>query len=343
MNVLATKPGMTQTTLNENLEHTARHPVLIFGASRAGKSTLIVSFIEALRVSGEVAVSLGDPVLDVSDPRSAEKHTVATRLYERQTYLHDSGIPAPATQVEPFFVPVDVTPKNSQLAPVKFAFLDGRGENYQPNQDENENFYRAFSPEVQDLLENFSHSISIIYVAPYSSGTGHDRDTRDSNFGLLGVIDGYRKVRQMRRSDFHLFLLSKWDQCVSPLDVNGKFESPSAVDVSRVLDERYKQAWGAFQALPLEGPAQGRRAFSQYTAGYFRQSRPAPAPDNLEKAFRRYPRTVLNWLYGNATQFRFAVDNQTFKARKVLFDDVVAPDTSGVSMSERLASWLTAR
>ena len=342
---LATKPGIS-LTLAQNLERTDRHPVLIFGSSRAGKSALIMSFIQALQAGPEISVRLGEPVLDRADPRCEEKHRAARDLYERQNYLVDSGVPLMSTQADPFFIPIDVLPKNSLLDPVKFAFLDGRGEDYEPNIDaasSGGNFFKPFSDDVRDLLQTFSYGITILYIAPYSIGSGHERDTRASNFGLLNVIESYREVRKMRGNDFHLFLLSKWDQFADPMNADALFDRPQPSDVDTVLRDRYQQSWGAFQALPLEGPALDRRAFMQYSSGYFVKGNPQTPPRNFAASFTRYPRTLLNWLYGNARRYRLSNETTSITLRKILFDDVVSPDTTRFTMTEWLASVLTSR
>ena len=341
---LAPKAGVS-ITLAQNLERTERHPVLIFGASRAGKTLMIISLIQALRTSGEVSVHLGEPVLDRADPRSAAKHKAARTLYERQTYTVDAGAAAASTQADPFFVPIDVMPRNSQRPPVKFAFLDGRGELYEPNTAAELDFYKPLNEDVRDLLDNFSYGVTTIYMAPYSMGSEHDRDTREGDHGLLGVLEKYGDHRKMRSNDFHLFLLSKWDQYASPMDPNMLFDRPTPMQVDTVLRERYPLSWGAFQGLPLEGPAEDRRSFMQYSSGYFVKGNPQRPPLNFEPSFARYPRTVLNWLYGNALRFR-AKEIKTgrmYTFRQTLFDDVVSPYATRVSVSEKLASLLTSR
>lgn len=330
-------------SLAQNLEQTGRHPVLIFGSQRSGKSSLIMSFIQTLHETPDIDIQLGAPVLDRADPRCAERHQAARNLYERLAHRYGQGVPLPATQGDPFFVPIDVMPRNSRLPAVKFAFLDGRGEGYMPNHDEKADFYKPLSDDIRDLLQTFSYGITTIYVAPYSMGPGHDRDTADSNSGLMGAIQGYRDHRIMRRDDFHLFLLSKWDQYALLMDPSAMFSHPQPGDVVHVLGQRYKQAWGTFQALPLEGAARDRRAFMQYSSGYFVEGRPQQPPAKFSETFLRYPRTALNWLYGNATQFRMTGERAQLTLRKILFDDVVPPHIPRLSMTERLASLLTAR
>lgn len=342
---LATLPGVargTHVTLAQNLERTNRHPVLIFGSSGSGKSSLILSFIRTLQASRTVDIEFGEPVLDRAHPKSAEKHSEATRFYDWQTYLMDRGEPAHRSGL-PFFVPIDVKPRNSRLPPVKFAFLDGRGEDYQPDENPEANLYKPLFEEIRNLLQTFSYGITIICVAPYSISDGHDRDTRDSNFGLLGAMRGYRELRKLRRNDFHLFLLTKWDQRAPPLDPQEQFDRVYPGDVDTVLQERYRQSWGDFQALPLEGEAKDRRAFMQYSSGYYVDGYPHPPPDSFVRSFEHYPRTILNWLYGNATQFRIANDKKTITLREILFEDVVPPGEPRVTLTDFFAGLLTSR
>lgn len=313
-------------SLAENLDRTERHPVLIFGSSQAGKSSLILSLILGLQTMRDINVALGDPILDPSDARSRAFHQRAKDTYDRAAYELATGKPVGMTTGEPFFIPVDVQPRNSGLDPVKFAFLDGRGEDYQPNEDPNADLFKTLQPEIVDVLSSFPHGISVIYVAPYSISDTHDRDTPGSNFGLLGAMRGYEQLRELRRNDFHLFLLTKWDQFSSPMDARPLFGEASADDVDRVLNDRYPNSWGAFQSMPLEGEAHERRAFMQYSSGYFKDGEYREPPHAFKGTFQRYPRTIMNWLYGNATQASAARHTHTDRLRTALFPDVAAAD-----------------
>ncbi len=330
-------------SLAQSLERTGRHPVLIFGSSKSGKSMLILSLIRALQRSRDIDVELGEPVFDRADPRSKDRHSFAKRFYDHENFRLQRGERIDATQSDAFFVPVDIKPRNSLLPPVKLAFLDSRGEDYEPSQDNHADFYKQLSPEIRDVLQNFSYGVTVIYVAPYSVGSTHDRDTLNSNFGLLGALRGYRELRRLRRNDFHLFLLSKWDQYAAPMDGRPLFDQVDPVDVDTVLGDRYPQAWGDFQSLPLEGEAKDRRAFTQYSSGYFVDGFPATPPASFDASYLRYPRTVLNWLYGNATQFKVTDEERAFTLRKILFDDVVPPTEPRVTLTDRMAALLTTR
>ena len=333
--------GSKYLTLAQNLEAMQRHPVLIFGSSAAGKTQLIISLIQCLQRSGIVDVTLGEPIFDKADPRSAGVHQVAESLYRRSSYDADLGRAIAATQtVEPFFVPLDVQPRDSHHMSVKLALMDSRGEEYAPNADQNQSFLKPLASEIQELLQTFSHGISVIYVAPYSVGSGHDRDTASSNHGLLGVLDAYRKDRSMRDRDAHLFLLTKWDQYAPPMNQKRLFENPWPVDVDHVLRERYDRSWGEFQSLPLDGKAGHRRAFMQYTAGHFINGARSRPPELFASTYDRYSRTLMNWLYGNATLLDVSGQGQDLNIRGILFDEVLPEKVPRLSVSERAASIL---
>jgi hypothetical protein len=249
----------------------------------------------------------------------------------------------PTLEVDPFFVPINIKPRNSGLPAVKFAFLDGRGEAYQPVEDENTDLFKVLGDDIVNLFQSFSYGLTVIFVAPYSIGSGHGRDTTAANFGLLGALRGYRDFRKMRSNDFLLYLLSKWDQYASPVDSNGLFDRVGPADVDRVLRERYGLSWGDFQSLPLEGPARARRAFLQYSSGYFVDGHPRHPPAKFTESFNRYPRILLNWLYGNATQFRITGNGTSTTLRKVLFNDVEPSSSLRLTLSERLLWLLTSR
>jgi len=95
--------------------------------------------------------------------------------------------------------------------------------------------------------------------------------------------------------------------------------------------------------MPLEVPAEGRRAFMQYSSGYFVGGQPRNAPIALAERYLRYPKLLINWLYGNARNFKVRVDDQPAVLRWTIFDDVAGPDEAQVSITDRLARILTAR
>lgn len=323
----------------EKLNRTGYHPVLLFGASRSGKSSLIMSIIRTFQTTPDVNVRLGEPVLDLADPRCKEVHAQAQQYFERGAYIYDQGNALDATRGE-FFIPVDIEPAG--LPSVKLAFLDGRGEYYVPTEDVNAEFYKPMHKEISDLLQRFSYGISVIFVAPYwIEAAEGDKGIREANFGLLGALKQYGELRQTRENDFLLFLLAKWDEFASPMHRGKLFYEVVPADVDRELRKRYAQSWSEFQAIQFQGTRKGRRAFMQYSSGYFIDGQPTPPPENFAAWFERYPRTLINWLYSNALQAQ--ANEHGPVARRNLFKDVVSERPGGDPLAAWLLSVLTSR
>lgn len=304
---------MRRITLGKRLEDTNRHPVLIFGAGASGKSSLILSLINALNIAEEVNVVFADnePIFDDSyGDFQKQRHAIARQFYDWGIYRWTAGQPPLPNIGERFFIPIDIQPRNSLLPPVKFAILDGRGEDYGPNTQMDAeqgmvgDIRRPLGEEIKQLLQEFSHEITIIYVAPFSQHGAASEDTIDANAGLRHAIQEYSaaRVQALRANDSHLFLFTKWDEHAPPLMKGDLFAEPSSLDVADQLRIRYEGAWGQFCGLPVGGPARDRRVFMQYSAGYFINDRLHPPPDLVEETFRRYPRTVANWLYSRAAR-----------------------------------------
>lgn len=330
--------------LAESLRAQNRHPVLIFGASQAGKTEFILSLFEALSASKEVNVALGAPVLP-GHPDEDRVHGLAERLFDWGRWDRREGNQLAGTRVDPFFIPIDVKPKNDRLEPVKLALLDGMGELYEPNLgDRMGSFRRAINPDVLTVLQHYTRGITSIYLVPatlppearYSFGT--------ASFTIDNIIKGYDSTRSddLRQRDFHLFLLTKWDEVVGSKFVR-KFDYLTPEDVESEIESKFPDAWGAFGSLPVDGQAMERRAFMQYCAGYFSDGRVSRPPDNRKASFERYPLTVMNWLYGNATRETIDLEHGTMVLRRILFESVLSPSEPKLSLTDWALRLLTSR
>ncbi|HET9638249.1 MAG TPA: hypothetical protein VFP12_03500 [Allosphingosinicella sp.] len=330
--VKTTQP-MRRITLGKRLEDTNRHPVLIFGTAAAGKSSLILSLINALGNAEEVNVVFADnePIFDDSyGDFQKQRHAIARQFYDWGIHRWTAGQPPLPNIGERFFIPVDIQPRNSLLPPVKFAILDGRGEDYGPNtqldaeQGMVGDIRRPLGEEIKQLLQEFSHEITVIYVAPFSQHGAASEDTIDGNTGLRHVIQEYSaaRVQDLRANDSHLFLFTKWDEHAHPLMKRDLFAEPTSIDVAKQLRIRYESAWGQFCGLPVGGPARDRRVFMQYSAGYFVNERLHPPPDLVEETFRRYPRTIANWLYSRAARSSLRRRQLNADLPQDIFEDV---------------------
>ena len=324
----------------ERLRLSGRHPVLVFGTSTSGKSTLLVSLFHCLSKNRDINVRLGEPIFDVGTAAGRATHDQATDLFDRRVSAFEEGVVLNSTFLEhPFFVPVDVQPRG-QTEPIRFAFMEARGEWFDPSQEDTGSIYRAMKEEIAEVLRNYPDAISVIHVAPYSILDDTNASTRESDKGLNGAIKSYLKHRDAKDQDFHLFLLTKWDQCAAPMKDSPRFSRVRAAEIKSVLNARYPRAWAEYHAMPLNGPVV-RRYFMQYAAGHIRDGVVWDPPERHKHTFDRYPRTLWNWLYGNATEEKEG-DALSF-SRRILFRDVASRDGTHVTFIERITSFVRLR
>lgn len=323
-------------SLAEHLEGSGRHPVIVFGASASGKSMLLTSLVHALNQSPLANVYLGDPILPSDDPLSQHMHQMAGYLFETNTQKMARGELLPTTQMDmPIFIPIDIE-RRSGGAPVRLALLEGRGEWYMRVRRDNGISYRDFPPLLSEVIEHYGRPLSVIWVAPFclwQSSDSLDPDIEESDFALVGALAEYRRRRRTMAHDSHLFVLAKWDICSPPLPGEG-FGSVTRGRVASILAERYPNAWPRYQGLPLQ---RGHRFFMQYSAGHIVENLFREPPAMHRETFERYPQTILNWLYGNAT----GSQGLGGSPRKVLFPAIAPPSPSRTSLVDRIARFST--
>lgn len=330
-------PGSAR--LADHLERTGRHPVIVFGIGASGKSTMLMSLIQALNRCSEVNIYLGDPIFPADDPEAEEAHEQAIIFFERDAQQFALGEPVPPTRYEkPYFIPVDVQRKSDGRT-VRLALLEGKGEWYAPIRGGKGSMFPKFKQDIADLLSFYGESLSVLWVAPFSVGGSKEEDTQDSDLGLMGALNEYRKLRRAISQDFHLFLLTKWDCKAEPLADDPSFSVVTARKVEANLAERYPNSWPNYQGLALK--TNGRRFFMQYSSGHIVKNRVKVPPQRHRSSFDRYPRTVWNWLFGNATLTQLDTDHP--RERTTLFPDVLPQPRKPVTFTERISRVLLAR
>lgn len=339
-------------SMSKRLEDDDRHPVLIFGSSQSGKSTMILSFINAIEKAGRdgstgVHVSFGRSFYATRDQRAEDQMADARRFYDVATHFFISDQQkAAATQVAiPFFLPLDLHKRQDGARPVRLAILDGRGEWYLPNyaEDGASFTFQNFDKDIVDVLRNYTRGISIICVAPFSHSDSDLHDTTDADAGLMNALDRYHELRPdaYRSQDSLLFLLSKWDQEAMPQS-DQRFQSASGVDIVRIVEQRFARSWDRFRSLPI-GPADwDRRSFMQYSSCQFIDGVPR-IQSHLADSYHRYPRTVVNWMYGNARRFERVTDEAVERLQEALFADVAPEGSRLVPLPERFLRALVRR
>lgn len=291
------------------------HPVVLFGSSASGKSSLLASLLAYLQVdtTAKVEIQLGDRLLLDDQDYGSWAHDEATAFFYRSVEEFIGGTAHPATvSKNPFFIPVVLKPHNG-MPEAKFAFLESRGEWYQPKMETNEVFQRL-REEVSGVLLNFPKGISFLHVAPYTQVNTWDEDAasqqvrdvklrHEADLALVGALNAYKAVRPLKHQDAHLFLVTKWDAYAPPGAPSGSFSSPTVDEVTGVAKDRYSRGFSAFFNLNL-GDDQHRwqKQIMQYSSGLISgRSILAPTGDVKDQVYR-YPRVMWNWLYENATR-----------------------------------------
>ena len=302
------------------------HPIFIFGSKGSGKTSLIASLIKYMRdkEEAEATIELAEEIFPQGDPRWNRRRSWARDVFHRKVLDYiERQAPATTQEEEPFFIPIRLELKAGK--PVYFAFLEGKGEWYQPDRQA-EIPYRKFKGFVQGVLQSFNESATVIYVAPFVSGStdegAKERQLRDSDLGLLGAINEYTSARRaMYHQDKHLFLLTKWDIfCHLSSD---RFTDPDGEAIQSILKERYPISWIKFGNMNMS-EHMANKSYSTYSAGVIDGRNIAAPAEEDEERVAFYPRKLWDELYQNATG-------------KVLYEDVQPPKPG---LLDRLIGWL---
>jgi hypothetical protein len=324
-------------SLEEVLSAQRRHPVLFFGDSLSGKSTVLRSLFREALQGGELNLNHRESLFDLKalDEASRKKRQIqgqfARDLMNRQYYNYDRGNALAATRAtEPFFIPLGVS-SNSSATSVEIALMDVAGEAYSPNfTSPDMEFDKPLPADIYDLFQGYSGSISLIFLLPAAIGPEEDEARRRNNFTILSMLQQYCAARpkELRAGDFALALMTKWDLYAGYLSQANAFKPALPSEVAAALDRLYPEAWGSFRALPLSGPLPFRRAFTHYISDYFREGNPSQPDERRKRILKLHARALWNWIYGNATaEFKFS-SNQRTTTRQILFPDA-APPTAG--------------
>jgi hypothetical protein len=138
--------------LAQNMSESGYHPVIIFGTSSSGKSSLLGSLLASFQIDAthEIGISLGDSLMPHDSPDGERANQYASALYYRSVQEYIGGKGHQATKVDiPFFVPVIIRPKDRN--PIKFALMESNGEWYKPKPS-TEQYFQQLRKEVESIL-----------------------------------------------------------------------------------------------------------------------------------------------------------------------------------------------
>ncbi len=313
------------------------HPVILFGSTSSGKSTLLNSLFTYLKMNSSgksIGFSLSEPLIPTNTIYGKTLYDEAKAFFNRGTQDFIDGHGAPVTlKKNPFFIPVKVNPIDADE--IKFAFLESNGEWYQPlkiNDEYTIDLYPELKEEINAIIQYFEGGISFIYLAPYTKSNTDSKkqnEIKNANLALVGVMDAYQRLRKIHREDDkHIFLLTKWDEKDVTLE---KLSFVTDADRQQVINILYKQGFAAFNTLEIP---EYSKAILQYCAAIMSGRDVLPSEKYLP-ILNKYRKTLWNWLYGNATEF-----NSDIGRRLELVSTPPPPKKSFFTLlTEKVSKW----
>lgn len=251
----------------EQMSELGYHPVILFGSSNSGKTSMLLSLFAAVqtRVELQTAVHLNNNIVSANSTYGSYLRKSSQDFFQSKLTNFIEGRGAQLTKVDlPFFIPIDFTSSAGET--VKIAFMEGNGEWFQPRRSDDGSITSAnLNPAIELFIKNFGAGISFIHLLPYTQkGTGQadgysvteDLAKKDAGLAIKNVIDQYRDVREGQTSeDRHMLLVTKWDARFTPGNPNGDrlydVLTETVDDVKYYLENNsnYKTAVVSFQGL----------------------------------------------------------------------------------------------
>jgi energy-coupling factor transporter ATP-binding protein EcfA2 len=311
-------------TLSEHLIEKKYHPVMIFGDSGSGKSSLLASllhFMQHDQNAGAICM-LGDWILPTDSDEGSRFADEASAFFNRDIMAFNDGQPAPATRVQvPFYIPVIVRPNNGK-PDIRLAFLESRGEDYRIN-SATASFFPEIKREISDVYENFPGPISLVIISPYTYrdvytsidvAEGEEDRFKLGDKALYGALQAYQRSRRWPEMDNYMFVLTKWDMYTKGVSAP-EFTNPPRGLAEKMIRERYPLAWNLFRNMPQSNNANAM----QYSAGLIAGDGVITTPDKFKPAVYRYPRALWNWIYTNASGGKSLYNNKTVAKSSGIF------------------------
>jgi hypothetical protein len=299
--------------LAQQLDAAGLHPVVTFGLTNSGKSSLLASLFTFLRLVPELRIgfSLGTPLLGNSPDYDRFARESAQRFFYTSVQVFIAGTAHEATRIPaPYFIPVVIRPPD--LPEICFAFMESNGEWYDvEDRNDSASFFPQLRGEIEGVLRHYPRPMSLIYLAPYTQreirpGSLQQVDSTDdlryADLALVGACESYNQIRRPTGvNDNHLLLVSKWDAHASQQDrtIADVLANTRLDDVKRFLFRHYTQTLSHLSTL--DGSI-----VDHYCSGIMdgRNVRRLSREDHLWSLVSSYPRRLWNWLYGNATYQR---------------------------------------
>jgi len=183
-------------------------------------------------------------------------------------------------------------------------------------------------------LKHYQKGISFIHVAPYTQinvmeENKYDSDTNtqeinDASLAIVGALNSYEQLRIFKDNDTHMFLITKWDASAKN-NILGHLQFVETVDVETIARTLYTRGFAAFNNLHIDP---NQKNIMQYCSGLISGKNIIKANSELKPILDKYPQTMWNWLYGNATELnsetnrRLALIPKILPPKKSIFDHI---------------------
>jgi hypothetical protein len=285
------------------------HPVLLFGTSQSGKSLALASLLSyPLQNENKKNTKIAHTLIDFDYPHSHPARQ-DVKDWAREFYYKDvanfqkdpSAKAQPTRRTYPFFVPIKAVfgSDDDKREIARFAFLESVGEWLHQGPDGYT--FDELKPDIVEILKNYSHPISVIFVVPAThDNLLNEKAVKDSHQCIAYYMNRYVELRKRHYGDNLLLLVSRWDAKYHPdaAGTSGEVDNFARGTSSAVIDAlgSYPWAWTTFRNLP--SVSRGSLALMQYAPTWIINGARTDEGD-LKPVFYRFNRTIWNWLYGN--------------------------------------------
>lgn len=315
------------------------HPVILFGGPGSGKTHVIMSILNMLSKPMGIDHALDWSLFPERYPSRAERIASSMAYTEEMLAQYRAGTILKTDFLRPLFIPLRIRagqPIRGMIDHTKFVFVDGRGENFitaPSNRGNDGSWTQDFQPEIRAFIKSRS-PMTMIFVAPYSIGREERTPEYSVSAGLKGVIKKAREGRPQDSKDWNLFLFTKWDLSDRAQRETNMMDPDLSFVESQILG-RARDPWGEY--YNGEVPTFDRRYFMQFVATTDEVARSGGRDDMNqhpdETVVERYAKTLLNWIYGNATEAACGV-------RPSLFPETDAFYRTSMPFYDRVLGWL---
>lgn len=315
--------SMNGSRLAAALEEGGYQPVILFGNASSGKTSLLLSLFATIKTLPGLKTNLElAPDIIQGDSEYAQYSLEnAQRFLNLMTQQFINGQAPDATAIDvPFLIPVTFEPAGKP--PMRFVFIESNGEWYRPDYADHRLFPK-FRSEIEDFIRNCQRGILFLHLLPQtqlavrSGNYDQNEDAKlmnDASLAVAGALQNYRELRIGKDQDFHLMLITKWDNRSRDMNMLEALDD----DYDEVVDFvslKYGQAYASYQnmsGLVREHLVNG------YCAGLMNEDGILNLrPDNdIRPYVLRYPKNLWTWLYRSALLNQDMMKTDPFPAEK---------------------------